>query len=630
MVDQTDLTDLTNFNIYVSSVKLLHPNKTTRPLYFFTNYCSKDNPNCSIKKIIPFKANNIIMIYIEYYQYVLVIADWFDEIIFKNKVITLPPELEIGTPLTQLIIQDSFYNESSTLLLLFPNGDNKLFYNKYIYNEDNGRLIIHQEEGFVTFKQNLTVYPADLFSIRGGYGILSFVLDFNFKGVQQTFLTLVHPNKISHLNLTLQTSTTSTNMNHIKCKADMRTNYICSCLILSNDQRFILAEIDDDFQVKTRDLKIEIEYDSLLITYPASEVYFMILFYFRSSKSINLVLFNVRTNDLTPSSKFNGGYLNYTSHSDIARFILHDNELVIAVNMDKEIWELKSINISQFIPETNKLNNFHITKTWPVWNENIYNDTKIINITFIHPIKLTGKANASIYQYYNGEYLLRQTYKCMEPNCVPSKDEYSISLTVMETTFNIPEMTYHIEIDDDFAEFRMINQDIPGIKKESWPIHTLSTDKPKPLSSVDMPDSYTGILRLTVEDTNAFKELDKDKKVNFLEQMRIEIAKSIPVDFSRLNDLQSTFVYEKGYELLLITYVIDPSNENNFNKKSSQEVANDFTKLLKNSSFTTPLDIYHYTKFIDKNYGSNDTCKYYFAYIPYLVNHNNLYFALFL
>ena len=48
-------------------------------------------------------------------------------------------------------------------------------------------------------------------------------------------------------------------------------------------------------------------------------------------------------------------------------------------------------------------------------------------------------------------------------------------MTIKETTFNIPEMTYYVEIDDGFAEFRAIKQLLPGIKKGKWRIHTLPT-----------------------------------------------------------------------------------------------------------------------------------------------------------
>ncbi len=120
----------------------------------------------------------------------------------------------------------------------------------------------------------------------------------------------------------------------------------------------------------------------------------------------------------------------------------------------------------------NQFKNSHIKKTYPSWNQSIYIGTNVMNLTFIHPIELTD-VNASIYQYNDGEYLLRQRYTCAQPNCVLSEDRYSIYMIIKETTLNIPEVTYYVEIDDNFSEYRTINQFLPGIKKGNWPIHTL-------------------------------------------------------------------------------------------------------------------------------------------------------------
>jgi len=97
-----------------------------------------------------------------------------------------------------------------------------------------------------------------------------------------------------------------------------------------------------------------------------------------------------------------------------------------------------------------------------------------MNMTFVHSINLTN-GNVSVYQYHDGEYLLRQRYNCVKPNCDLSDDGYSIRMVIKDTTFNIPEMIYHVEIDDNFTEFKVVNQFLPGIKKGNWPIRTLST-----------------------------------------------------------------------------------------------------------------------------------------------------------
>ncbi|CAG8653271.1 10727_t:CDS:2, partial [Funneliformis caledonium] len=478
MVEEGVDTDMTNGNstIFVNSVRLLHPNKTIKYLYAFTQLCPYINQNCFVKTIIPFKANHVLMIYInELRQYTVVIADWSDNIIWNDTTITLG-NFEIGTP---QIIQNNFYDENRSLFLV--SKGNNLFYKEYNYNQDDGQFVVYQE-GNYTFEPNLIVYTASSFSTKEGYGIISYVHDRNyFNGLNPTYLILIQPdsklNKLSRLNLTQETSTFIIQTT-CKAVADMKIHYKYSCLILSNNQRFILAEIDylpsdNDFEVKTKTLTIDIDYESFLVAYPSSIIDFMIIFYLRASNSMNLILFNANVNDDFITSEFYGGSLNFSSHSGGARRILHHEELIIAADIDEHTWKLQSINVSQFIPETNRLNNLHIKKTWPLWNESIYIDTNMINITFVHPIELKDK-NVSIYLYNDGEYVLRQRFKCISPECVLSIDRYSLNMTIKETTFSIPEMVYYVEIQDEFAEFRNINKLLPGIKKEDWPIRILS------------------------------------------------------------------------------------------------------------------------------------------------------------
>ncbi len=116
---------------------------------------------------------------------------------------------------------------------------------------------------------------------------------------------------------------------------------------------------------------------------------------------------------------------------------------------------------------------------------------------------------------------------------------------------------------------------------------------------------------MTVEGTRFYQNLDNNDKKNFIEQMRIQISKSIPVDNSRLTCLNQFYEYDEGYrsDLLFITFRISPPNERHFNRKDAKEVFNDFNKLLSINDFTTSLDIYDFTKYIDKRYGFKKTCK---------------------
>ena len=116
---------------------------------------------------------------------------------------------------------------------------------------------------------------------------------------------------------------------------------------------------------------------------------------------------------------------------------------------------------------------------------------------------------------------------------------------------------------------------------------------------------------MTDDGTNHFKNLNDNDKKDFIEQLRIQIAKSIPVDESRLT--YSKYFYKYKIDLVYITFKIDSPKENYFNQKSAKDVFVDFDKLLAvDDSVKTSLDINNSnTNYIDKKYGFEKASKYY-------------------
>jgi hypothetical protein len=98
--------------------------------------------------------------------------------------------------------------------------------------------------------------------------------------------------------------------------------------------------------------------------------------------------------------------------------------------------------------------------------------TDKINLTFIHTVDLTVAVNISIYLISGDENLLRQTVLCTNQYCKISDDGYSLTIELLENTFNTPNANYSVEIDDNFLRYRNESETIPGIKRGSWIIKT--------------------------------------------------------------------------------------------------------------------------------------------------------------
>jgi len=118
---------------------------------------------------------------------------------------------------------------------------------------------------------------------------------------------------------------------------------------------------------------------------------------------------------------------------------------------------------------------------------------------------------------------------------------------------------------------------------------------------------------LTVNGTKYYKDLktENDQK-DFVKEMMIQISNSIPVDHSRLKDINHFLEFDKveGNDLLYITFQIDPANDS-FNKKSSRDIFNDFIELFNiNDDIKTYLDNNNsHVQYIDKKFRPRETSK---------------------
>ena len=86
---------------------------------------------------------------------------------------------------------------------------------------------------------------------------------------------------------------------------------------------------------------------------------------------------------------------------------------------------------------------------------------------FVHLIELATPVNISIYQRYD-ENLLRQKILCEIPRCTISEDEYSLTIKLDDVTFNVPNATYYVEINDNFLRYKDQDVMIPGVKLGNW------------------------------------------------------------------------------------------------------------------------------------------------------------------
>ncbi|RGB41639.1 hypothetical protein C1646_751932 [Rhizophagus diaphanus] len=280
--------------------------------------------------------------------------------------------------------------------------------------------------------------------------------------------------------------------------------------------------------------------------------------------------------------------INNNNNDYIGDNLFISNTTVIrAIKRDKS-FTYESTDLTTIIPKNNPLNNIHIKKVYPSENDLIEIYTDNMNMTFLNPIDPTIPVYISIYHYHNDEDILRQKFLCTMPFCTISEDSYSLIINLSSNiTFNIPNASYYVEIEDNFVEYKYEIETVPGIKKpKSWNIYTASEYKHP---EKDNNDFIIGILRLNPEGTQEFSKLDKNGRNEFFKFMTIDLSKGIPVDDSRIHKVDDIYEHDIVTDSELL--------------KSAQEIFDDLNSLIRNDKFITYLNTSNYTKNIDKGHG---------------------------
>ncbi|CAG8463105.1 11906_t:CDS:2 [Funneliformis caledonium] len=235
-------------------------------------------------------------------------------------------------------------------------------------------------------------------------------------------------------------------------------------------------------------------------------------------------------------------------------------------------------------------------------NDPIPIGTNTMNMTFSRAVESTVPVNISIYLKHDDTNLLRQIFLCSKQNCVIGDNDDSLTIVLLDITFNVPNATYYVEIDDDFLKYKDESEMITGIKLGNWIIKTTGEYN----KTNDDSEIIYGVIRLTIEGTQYYKNLkDNTDDRKYFDEIIKQISESIPVDLLRLHYSRHYFEFDKAdnEELLYVIFRINPPI-GGFNNKSAKDVFDDFDKLLKiNSDIKTYLDLKNHTKYIDKWFG---------------------------
>ncbi|CAH1757826.1 11645_t:CDS:10, partial [Entrophospora sp. SA101] len=287
---------------------------------------------------------------------------------------------------------------------------------------------------------------------------------------------------------------------------------------------------------------------------------------------------------LPPFSKGLATNRNYGIFTQNNTFI----EIIPNKNNNKS-WNIISTKVPRFLPDDKGYSNPNIDSTYPPINGVIEIGSKEINVTYNTPF-VPSINSISIYQINNDDQnILRQSFSADSPYCKISDDKKSMTIQVLTSTLNLSNTSYFVVIGDGALKKSSTNQPLMGIRKNIWKFTTTN-----------------GILRLNVEGTNLFNNLDSTNKSKFIKNLKNGLANLTPIDPTRLNFIKDQMDYTTLPPTLLLSFGILKSN--NSEEINVSQVIDNLNTLIKNK-FITGISIHNHTKFIDENHGFTFTSK---------------------
>ncbi|GES87507.1 hypothetical protein GLOIN_2v1834901 [Rhizophagus clarus] len=256
--------------------------------------------------------------------------------------------------------------------------------------------------------------------------------------------------------------------------------------------------------------------------------------------------------------------------------------------------------------------NLHIFSTTPNINDIIDpSEMKSLTIKFYDKVELSPNRNITILQDDgSGNGTMRQSASVDINNkeFVNYIDDYTIEVTVIDSTFNQPNTKYYVLIDDGFVKSKDLQEPILGIQQPVWYFMT-TQEKASSNSASNMfekmmsESSIDGKVRLTSEGTAYYKSFkdDKIKVKEFFDNLTQELANAIPVGPDRIttnrrHEIDTTVSPEQ------FILSINIKKAKNKGEKSVDSIASDLNTLIKNKLITV-IGSGEYSKYLDDGYG---------------------------
>uniref|UniRef100_U9TKB4 Uncharacterized protein n=1 Tax=Rhizophagus irregularis (strain DAOM 181602 / DAOM 197198 / MUCL 43194) TaxID=747089 RepID=U9TKB4_RHIID len=225
-------------------------------------------------------------------------------------------------------------------------------------------------------------------------------------------LLIISPETENPTPIILNKDRISSILSQIACAANKNFQYYC---LFTSYNDLLLVNIHNNLTNQTN-LFQSICFDSAKV-YTMPNIGFLVEV--KTRAYIKYIVLNIDIDYGDPNNAFGESVVNNNQDDiDIDPFMLPNNTIVHG--------------------SYGLFNNTHIKETYPSDNELIPVGTDKIKLTFIHTVDLTAAVDISIHLESDGRYFLRQTLLCTDQYCEIGDNGYSLTINLLDITFNTP------------------------------------------------------------------------------------------------------------------------------------------------------------------------------------------------
>ncbi|CAG8525393.1 3950_t:CDS:2 [Paraglomus occultum] len=258
-------------------------------------------------------------------------------------------------------------------------------------------------------------------------------------------------------------------------------------------------------------------------------------------------------------------------------------------------WSIVSYN-PKYMNDDNNYQSPNVNTTTPPIGGEIATRSTTINITYNVPVK-PAAGNVTIYATDGVNKYFRQSYSPIFSQYSQSDESnQTLTLDVLTSTFNQPNMTYFVTLDNGFVESMEDSEPILGISDGKWKFRTAST----PPNNVYVPSETISVC-LNSMGTSRFLKFSKSERSAFVSSLSNTLASFVPISPSRLSISEKFQMesYNGKKQTLLLIQVGAATSDTEMDAKS---VIDDLTVLIKNKGITA-VSRFPETMLIDEEFG---------------------------